>query len=92
MEQDKLLVSICISITYRTKDYRCTAEDFEPVEVDETRLEEQLTKELDELREKLASGKIKGTKVTPESFKKWKEQKRKAKILADKKAKVKAVR
>uniref|UniRef100_A0A7S1N427 ZC3H15/TMA46 family C-terminal domain-containing protein n=1 Tax=Eutreptiella gymnastica TaxID=73025 RepID=A0A7S1N427_9EUGL len=74
------------------EDYRWTAEDFEPVEVDETRLEEQLQKELEELREKLASGKIKGTKVTPESFKKWKEQKRKEKILADKKAKIKAIR
>jgi hypothetical protein len=35
---------------------------------DETRLEEQLTKELDDLREKLASGAVKGTPVTPESF------------------------
>eukprot|EP00670_Eutreptiella_braarudii_P004539 CAMPEP_0174304240 /NCGR_PEP_ID=MMETSP0809-20121228/60660_1 /TAXON_ID=73025 ORGANISM="Eutreptiella gymnastica-like, Strain CCMP1594" /NCGR_SAMPLE_ID=MMETSP0809 /ASSEMBLY_ACC=CAM_ASM_000658 /LENGTH=257 /DNA_ID=CAMNT_0015410409 /DNA_START=30 /DNA_END=803 /DNA_ORIENTATION=- len=74
------------------EDYLWTAEDFEPVEVDETRLEEQLQKELEELREKLASGKIKGTKVTPESFKKWKLQKKKEKAAAEKKAKAKAIR
>jgi len=74
------------------EDYRWTAEDFEPVEEDEERLEEQLAKELEELREKLESGAIVGTKVTAETFAKWKVQKRKEKEAAEKKAKAKALR
>eukprot|EP00996_Jenningsia_fusiforme_P001984 NODE_2833_length_1110_cov_62.474081_g2597_i0.p1 GENE.NODE_2833_length_1110_cov_62.474081_g2597_i0~~NODE_2833_length_1110_cov_62.474081_g2597_i0.p1 ORF type:complete len:233 (+),score=77.62 NODE_2833_length_1110_cov_62.474081_g2597_i0:116-814(+) len=56
------------------EDYLWTAEDFEPVEVDESRLEEKLQIELEELRAKLAESGG-GTPVTAETFKEWKKQK-----------------
>lgn len=58
------------------EDYLWTADDFE-YEADETTLEEQLQKELDQLREDLASGKVKGTPITPETFAAWEEKRRK---------------
>lgn len=58
------------------EDYLWTAEDFDYV-ADETTLEEQLQKELDQLREDLATGKKKGTPVNPETFAAWEEKRRK---------------
>eukprot|EP01012_Entosiphon_sulcatum_P026152 TRINITY_DN31546_c0_g1_i1.p1 TRINITY_DN31546_c0_g1~~TRINITY_DN31546_c0_g1_i1.p1 ORF type:complete len:258 (+),score=97.20 TRINITY_DN31546_c0_g1_i1:23-796(+) len=72
-------------------EYLWTAEDFEPVELDETRLEEQLEKELAELRERLAT-EGGGTKVNEESFQRWKEQKRKEKEEEDRKKRTRAIK
>merc|ERR1711976_952210 len=67
-----------------TEEYLWTADDFEAVEEDDSRLEEKLQKELEELREKQAADKS-GVPVTEESFQAWK---RKQKEEAKKKKKM----
>lgn len=73
------------------EDYLWTAEDFEPVELEEGRLEEQLERELEELRERLAT-QGGGTKVNEDSFQRWKEQKRREKEEEEKKKRTRALR
>eukprot|EP01006_Ploeotia_vitrea_P067576 TRINITY_DN97712_c0_g1_i1.p1 TRINITY_DN97712_c0_g1~~TRINITY_DN97712_c0_g1_i1.p1 ORF type:complete len:295 (-),score=89.21 TRINITY_DN97712_c0_g1_i1:292-1131(-) len=70
------------------EEYLWNADDFDAVEQDETRLEEKLQKELEELRERLAT-EGGGTKVTEDTFQAWKKKQREEAQREEKKKKKK---